>query len=161
MTFLPALNGLLPSLGIRRFYSFIGKQAILIDPGVKLDISPIIGDSSKTFKRTEYATLVSMDGPLGSASFPVIRGLVVTHKSNPTLDSNAIDNADASSVASSSEQELSIALNLDSSFIGYKLTKYQEKFVKSMWGTTQKLLSNLAIGITEVGVFSLITLLGT
>ncbi|KGG51272.1 hypothetical protein DI09_3p340 [Mitosporidium daphniae] len=151
MTFLPKPSCASSLLRFRRLYSFIGKQPILVDASVKIEISPIIDDSSKTFKRTEYATLVRMDGPLGAVSFPIVKGLVVSHKLNTNSDPTLAASADTLSTDSSREQELFVSLDLDRSLSGQKVTKYQEKFVKSMWGTTQKLLSNFAIGITEVG----------
>lgn len=138
------------SLCSKRFFSFIGKQPILLEPNVKINISPIVGDPSKTFKRTEYATLLKMEGPLGNVSFPIVRGLLLNPKYKKDLDTNPLEGSTSTPIMSCSQQELLVSLDPERDNYEYKLTKYQEKFIQAMWGTTQSLLSNFAVGITEV-----------
>ena len=125
------------SLFIRR-WSHIGRKPIYVDAStVKFDLKEVNRDFPfLNFRVTKSHWILNVEGPLGKAKVPIIHGLKL--EGVPSADRPKND-----------AEELQLKLQLDETNRPI-MTKYHEKFVQAMWGTTNALLRNTIAGVTEV-----------
>lgn len=110
---------------LTRTYSYIGKQRIALDDGVSVSIINVLKKQPPCYRSTGIPKIIKITGNKGTVDFPIHYGLTVDHDSNT----------------------LRIHRNED---VYKNLNTHQQKFVNSMWGTTNKILSNNIAGVTEV-----------
>lgn len=108
-----------------RTYSYIGRQKINLEDGVGVAIMHALKRQPSCYKSTGIRETIRISGNKGTVDFPIHHGLIAD------VDSNT----------------LRIRRDED---VYKNLNTYQQKFVNSMWGTTNKILSNNIVGVTEV-----------
>lgn len=117
----------------RRAYSFIGRRPLYIQPSAV----QVVFEPRTEFRinyrvhTTKIIADVKVKGPLGCLSFPIHQGI--------------------SAIFSPGQQdgEIKLCINRDEEYYN-TVTKHQQKFINSMWGTTTVHLSNMISGVTEV-----------
>ena len=116
-----------------RRWSHVGRRLVSIDPRVAVDFIPLSLRSQVPFGQTAAVQAVRVSGPLGSSDFPIVRGLTVS------LEQGAVPG------------EKVLRVDVDSKELG-RMSKYCQKFVKSMWGTTNSVLRQNVEGVLEVAL---------
>jgi ribosomal protein L6P/L9E len=106
-------------------YSYIGKQRISLEDGVKVATRDALKKQPSNYRSTGIREIIRVTGSKGTVDFPIHHGLAVDFDANT----------------------MSVRRNED---VYKDLNAYQQKFVDSMWGTTTKILSNNVIGVAEV-----------
>jgi ribosomal protein L6P/L9E len=86
---------------------------------------------AKGFQQTPIVQRIVAKGPLGELSFPIHQGLKWEIKPGQV------------------ECEQQLSLEIDKK-VFEKLSKYDQKFVRSMWGTTASGLNRIVEGVSEV-----------
>ncbi len=119
-------------LPLLRRWSHIGRRPIAVDASVKVAIVPRQAPLSVPFGQTAAYKAITMSGPLGTAEFPIHKGIRVAIGPGPSPD------------------ERSIAVSIDEDALS-RMSKYCQKFVKSMWGTTTSLIRQRMEGVVDVG----------
>ena len=116
-----------------RLFSFVGRRPIVLEPGVTLSLQAIQRDPKirdYTHKTTPFMQQIAIEGPLGRQEFKLADGLLLSK-----IDSKEPENS-------------TFVISVDQpKFTHYN--RYQQKFIKSMWGLTATLLSNMALGVKE------------
>ena len=128
----------------KRPFSFVGRRPIILpSKDVCLSIEPILHHPKnipETHKTTANLQRITIAGKLGEAQFDLVDGLLLN-----TLE--AKEKNECAYEVSLNEQRFEC------------LSKYQKKFVKSMWGLTSTQLSNMVTGVTE-GFTAIVRLVG-
>lgn len=117
---------------ISRRFSHVGRRPALFEPAlVNISIKPKPRSISRVFQQTPVVQKIVASGPLGVLSYPIHHGLTcqVVDGHVPT------------------EKKLVVDLDKDAFD---KMSKYKQKFVKSMWGTTASGLNRMIEGVSEV-----------
>lgn len=111
-----------------RFYSHVGKRSIAVPNSVDISLKNIRELEIPRFNRTPKQHNVVVKGPKGELKFPLHYGLQIDLLSGKAKD----------------EASLNISMSKE---IFSSLGKYQRRFIKSMWGTTQAILQNTIEGV--------------
>lgn len=124
----------------KRLFSFIGRRPLYIEPKtVQVAFEPRtefrINDR---VHKTRIIADVKVTGPLGTLSFPIHQGL------------------SAKFTAGKQDGEVRLNFERDEDFYNM-VTKNQQKFINSMWGTTTAHMSNMIAGVTQVSTFDTLT----
>lgn len=125
-----AKMSLLPRQTLR--YSHVGRRPVIFEPArVSLEAVPVEFARTTGFEQTPIVQRIIAKGPLGELSFPIHKGLCWSMKPGqiPT--------------------EKLFEVELDRPVFD-KMNKYNQKFVRSMWGTTSSILNRMVEGVSEV-----------
>lgn len=85
----------------------------------------------KVFQQTPVVQKIIASGPLGTMSYPLHKGLK------------------CQVIPGLIESEQQVTVDLDKEVFD-KMSKYKQKFVKSMWGTTASGINRMVEGVNEV-----------
>lgn len=113
-------------------FSHVGRRPVIFEPA-RISLTPIDipNARSKGFQQTPIVQRIVAKGPLGELSFPIYQGLKWEIKPGQV----------------ECEQQLSLEIDKE---VYETLSKYDQKFVKSMWGTTASGLNRIVEGVSEV-----------
>lgn len=125
-----AKMSLLPRLALR--HSHVGRRPVIFEPArVSLEAVPVDFARTTGFQQTPIIQRVIAKGPLGELSFPIHKGLRWSMKPGQV----------------STEKLFEVELDRP---VFDQMNKYNQKFVRSMWGTTSSILSRMVEGVSEV-----------
>lgn len=114
-----------------RRYSHVGRRPVVYEPAtVKIEAIPVQNHRPSSFRQTPIVERIIAKGPLGELSFPIHKGLKW------------------SIAPGQIQSEKQITVDIDKSLYD-SMTKYNQKFVKSMWGTTSSSLNRIVEGVAE------------
>lgn len=113
-------------------HSHVGRRPVIFEPDrIKINPIPVKGHRPSSFQQTPIIERILARGPLGELSFPIHHGLKWSIKEGHI------------------EAERQIVVEIDKQIYD-SMTKYNQKFVKAMWGTTASGLNRIIEGVGEV-----------
>lgn len=120
-----------------RRWSHVGRRPIPIESNVNIDLLVPPTRLRPAFGKTGVGNIIRVTGPLGSMGLPLHHGLKLTVGPGLVQD----------------ERLLRIEVDQESFD---RMSKYSQKFVRAMWGTTTSLLRRHVEGVTEVLLYALL-----
>jgi ribosomal protein L6P/L9E len=120
---------------LQRFYSHVGKRPIIFPDSVKLALENVSDIVQPSFNTTPIINQLTFSGPLGNSSFPIHFGMKFNFSKGKVYGEN------------------NLTLSIDNDIFD-TFTKYQKKFIKSMWGTSNAVIRNIVQGVSEVLFFT-------
>lgn len=115
----------------QRFYSHVGRRSIICPDSVKLALENGPYYVKSAFNTTPIINQLTFSGSLGESSFPIHFGIKFNFREGKI----------------SGENNLILSIDND---IYDNATKYQKRFIKSMWGTSNAVIKNIIQGVSEV-----------
>lgn len=113
-----------------RVYSHVGKRSIFFSDNMNISCENVTEPTFPAFNTTPIINRLIFSGPLGKLSHPIHFGFVINiQKGKISNENNLI---------------LSIDDNANLTF-----TRYQKKFILSMWGTSNAIIRNIIKGVCE------------
>jgi ribosomal protein L6P/L9E len=119
----------------QRFYSHVGKRPIIFPDSIKLALVNVPDIAHPAFNTTPIINQLTFSGPLGNSSFPIHYGMRFNFSKSKVFGEN------------------NLILSIDNGIFD-TFTKYQKKFIKSMWGTSNAVIKNIVQGVSEVMFYS-------